>query len=234
MIKYFLKDLQNIGKRDLDDISALLTVSFPNSVGLSGLINDYKETPFSLFFARKDSTLIFVSLILPSHPTLYLYYVCVNPDFRGAGVFKNAFHHLKTIYAKKGYTTYALDASQEENVPPGITQAKRLQIFNRLGFHLFLFKNPSPFTKYVNKNTYVSLRTGRGQLLERYDGTYKVLMTDGTIKKVGLKDILGCLDDLDSIGPDLCPMKTVASVTGGTHRRRRLFAQTKKVSKRLP
>jgi hypothetical protein len=227
MIKYFLKDLQNIDQQDFDDISELFMVSFPNSVGLSGLINGHKQTPFSLFFARKDSLLIFVSLVFPSHPTLYLYYVCVNPNFRGTGVFKHAFRRLKTIYTKKGYTTYALDVSQEENVPPGITQAKRLQIFNRLGFHLVPFKNPSPFTKHANLNTYVTLKSGRGQLLERYGDTYKILMTDGNVKKVGLGDILGCLDDLDSVGPDLCPMQTVSSIVGGT-RRRRCMVHTRK------
>jgi len=230
MIKYFIKDLQGLDYQDYTDISSLFQVSFPNSIGLDGLIENYKHVGFFLFFARENTKLTFVSLILAKRPTLYLYYVCVNPESRGSGVFKRAYKQLRTIYLKKGFTTFALDASEEENVPPGMTQPKRIQIFNRLGFHIVAKKNPNPFKPHTGDlQTYVILKEGKAQLLSRNSNQYLVLL-NGVKKTVGLGDILGCVDDMDSVGPDVCPMQTVPvqSTRGGSRKRKARLYLTRK------
>ena len=222
MGKYFLKDLQNLDSTDYNDIAELFKVNFPNSVGLDGLVSNYKHVGFQIFFERDAGSLTFVSLILAKRPTLYLYYVCVNPEHRGSGVFKRAFKNLRAMYLKKGFTTFALDASEEENVPPGMTQPKRIQIFNRLGFHIVAKKNPNPFSTHTQDlQTYVILNEGRGKLIGRSGNNYTVII-DGNQKIVGLADILGCVNDYASVGPDICPMQTVPVVKkGGASRRRR-------------
>ena len=230
MVKYFFRDLQNLEPQDYEDIANLFQVSFPNSVGLDGLISDYKHFGFTLFFARENNKLTFVTLILAKRPTLYLYYVCVNPESRGSGVFKRAYKELRAIYLKKGFTTFGLDASEEENVPPGITQAKRINIFNRLGFHIVPKKNPNPFKPHTGDlQTYVILKEGKAKLLSRNSNQYHVLL-NGEKKTVGLADILGCVDDMNSAGPDLCPMQTVAvlSSRGGSRKAKSKMRGTRK------
>jgi len=230
MVKYFIKDLHDLDSQDYADISSLFQVSFPNSVGLDGLISDYKHVGFSLFFAKSNNKVIFVTLILAKRPTLYLYYVCVCPESRGSGIFKRAYKELKAIYLKKGFTTFALDASEEENVPPGMTQAKRIQIFNRLGFHIVPKKNPNPFKPHTGDlKTYVILKEGKAQLLSRNSNQYLILI-NGVKKAVGLGDILGCVDDMGSVGPDICPMQTVPvqSTRGGSRKMKARLHLTRK------
>ena len=230
MVKYFIRDLDKLDSQDYTDISSLFQVSFPNSVGLDGLVKNYKHVGFSMFFAKENNNITFVSLILAKRPTLYLYYVCVNPESRGSGVFKRAYKELRAIYLKKGFTTFALDASEEENVPPGITQTKRIQIFNRLGFHIVTKKNPNPFKPHTGDlQTYVILKEGKAQLLTRNSNQYLVLL-NGVKKAVGLGDILGCVDDMGSDGPDVCPMQTVPvlSSRGGSRKRKAKLYLTRK------
>jgi hypothetical protein len=222
MVKYFIRDLDKLEPQEYTDISSLFQVSFPNSVGLDGLVKDFIHVGFSLFFAKTDNKVSFVTLILAKRPTLYLYYVCVCPESRGSGVFKRAFKELKSIYLKKGFTTFGLDASEEENVPPGMTQAKRIQIFNRLGFHIVPKKNPNPFKQNTGDlHTYVSLKEGQARLLSRTGNIYSVLM-NGVQKSVVLSDILGCVEDMKSSEPDLCPMLTNPIVKKGGSRRHRV------------
>ena len=224
MVKYFFRDLDKLEAQEYADISSLFQVSFPNSVGLDGLVKDYKHVGFVLFFAKSNNKVIFVSLILAKRPTLYLYYVCVCPESRGSGVFKKAYKELRAIYLKKGFTTFGLDASEEENVPPGMTQAKRIQIFNQLGFHIVPKKNPNPFKPHTgDPHTYVILKTGKAQLINRTGNNYTVLL-NGVENNVVLADILGCVDDMNSVGPDLCPMRTTPiTKKGGSRRRQRRF-----------
>jgi ribosomal protein S18 acetylase RimI-like enzyme len=228
MVTYYFKKFAELDNNDILDISNLFQKSFPNSVNLDGLMANYKTVPFLLFLARSGKQLLFVSLVLPKHPTVYLYYVCVNPEYRGNGVFKNAFKHLRRFFLAKGFTTFALDASEEDNVPPGMTQAKRLQIFNRLGFYIVPSKNPSPFVTYTDTNTYVVLDDGNARLLGREGSTYEVFF-NGATKHIKMEQIKGCVDNPSTSTPGVCPMQTVPVKRGGSRkRRRRAFNGSKK------
>ena len=52
MVKYFIRDLDKLEPQEYTDISSLFQVSFPNSVGLDGLVKDFIHVGFSLFFCK--------------------------------------------------------------------------------------------------------------------------------------------------------------------------------------
>ena len=184
-------------------LDELVIKTFPNSLTLGQIKNQYIGVPFSVFFVKSEGSLIFCSLIFSSRPTLYLYYICVPKELRSSGIFKRALSYIKSKFIEQGYKKLALDASDEKD---GLmNQKKRLEIFSRLGFRISNRKNPSPFEQHSDPKTYLVTNFGGGELIEQMGDSYVVLL-NGEKKTITLNQIKGCVSDLWSNTPDLCPM----------------------------
>jgi hypothetical protein len=203
MFRYYIINLNSLEQDLLEELDTIVKVVFPNSMTLSQIKQEYTTVPFSVFFVKNEGQIIYCSLILSSHPTLYIYYICVPKKFRSSGVFKRALRYLKHMYSKNGFTSFALDASEESD--PNMNQQKRLVIFSSLGFRLSKLKNKSPFKKHDDPKTYVVTLFGKGQLLEQQGDRY-VALINGEKKALNLKQIKGCVSDMMSENPDICPM----------------------------
>lgn len=203
MFRYHIKTLNEMSKDLLEEIDILIRKSFPDSTTLSDIRQQYMQVPFSVFYIKNQNTIIFVSLLFSSHPTLYLYYICVPKEFRSTGVFKRALKYLKSLFTKRGYTKFALDASEERNV--NMNQKKRIAIFLSLGFRISPLKNPSPFLLHTDPKTYVNTSVGVGELVEQIGDNYIVLLNEKK-KTLKLEQIKGFLSDPSSSVPDVCPM----------------------------
>jgi len=203
MFRYFIKSLNKLDQPTLLLLDELVVKTFPNSLTLQQIKNQYSGVPFSVFYVKNEGSIILCSLIFSSRPTLYLYYISVPKEFRSTGVFKRALIYLKAKFIGLGYKKFALDASEEKDAH--MNQKKRIQIFLHLGFRLSNRKNPSPFVKHADPKTYVLTNSGKAELLEVIGNQYIVLL-NGEKKTITLNQIKGCVADLWSDIPDLCPM----------------------------
>ena len=217
MFRYYIKNLNMLEQDVLEELDTIVKVIFPNSMTLLQIKQEYTSVPFSVFFVKNDGQVIYCSLILSSHPTLYMYYICVPEKFRSSGVFKKAFRYLKHMYTKNGFTSFALDASEESD--PNMNQQKRLLIFSSMGFRLSKLKNKSPFKKHDDPKTYIVTSFGKGELLDRQGDQYLALI-NGEKKTLNLKQIKGCVSDMMSENPDICPMVMKLNKTQRNTRRR--------------
>jgi hypothetical protein len=200
-----IKSLNSIDLATLEKMDVLCEEAFPNSSTLTDIKNTYSKVPFLLYYVTNlGGEIHYLTLMLPKYPTLYLYYICVPKAYRGNGIFKRAFKYLRATYIKKGYRYFALDASEES--VSDTNQAQRLKIFSSFGFILSPLKNPSPFVNNADPHNYVLTKFGKGQLMEHKAGKYRVLI-NGNSRLVNLEDITGCVSDLSSDQPLICPMK---------------------------
>lgn len=206
-----IKPLSSIDSVTLVKMDALCKEAFPNSSNLTQIKNSYSNVPFLLYYVTSsDGEILYLTLMLQKYPTLYLYYICVPKAHRGSGVFKRAFKYLRTAYVKKGYRYFALDASEESVSDTNLTQ--RLKIFTSFGFNLSSLKNPSPFITYADPHTYLVTKFGKGHLLGSRAGKYRVSI-NGVSTLIDLEDITGCVSDLSSDVPLICPMKMALANT---------------------
>lgn len=203
MYRYYIKHLKNIDSTTLEKLDILVINSFPNSLTLEEIKKQYADTPFSVFYIIEERSIVFCSLIFSKRPTLYLYYICVPKDLQGTGVLKRALKYIKPKFSKLGYTKLALDASEEKDAY--MNQKKRIQIFMNLGFKKSPLKNPSPFQTHADPKTYLDTTLGKGELVQVVDDMYIVLL-NGEKKAIRLNQIRGCISDLWSDTPDICPM----------------------------
>ena len=217
MFRYYIENLNELSQEAVDELDILIRKSFPGSLTLSDIRQQYKSVPFSVCFVKNQNTLIFCSLLFASHPTLYLYYICVPKEFRSTGVFKRALKYLKQVFAKRKYTRFALDASEEKDAH--MNQKKRINIFLSLGFRISPLKNPSPFIEHTDPKTYVRTSVGTGELVEQIGDEYFVLLNDKR-RSLTLNQIKGCISDLSSSDPDLCPMTMSIVPKAGTRKNR--------------
>ena len=203
MFRYDIKPLKTLDQESLEELDKLVIKTFPNSLTLAQIKQQYSSVPFSVFFVSNSGKIMLVSLLLPSNPTLYLYYICVPKQFRSQGIFKRALKYLKEVFLKQKYTSFALDASEESDNK--MNQKKRLVIFSNLGFRLSSYKNPSPFESHDDPKTYVVTNQGKGELVEQVGDKYIVLLNYQK-QEFSLNQIKGCVSDLWSDAPDLCPL----------------------------
>jgi len=203
MFRYHIKNLNEISQTDLENLDILIRKSFPGSLTLSDIRQQYMNVPFSVFFVKQQAVVMFCSLLFPSHPTLYLYYICVPKEFRSTGIFTRALKYLKPLFMRQGYTKFGLDASEEKN--SHMNQKKRIAIFLKMGFRLSPLKNPSPFIENTDPKTYVNTSVGVGELVEQIGDDYIILL-NGLRRPLKIHQIKGCVSDLSSLEPDLCPM----------------------------
>jgi hypothetical protein len=197
--------LNSIDLATLEKMDVLCKEAFPYSSNMTAIKNSYGNIPFLLYYiTNSNGEILYLTLMLQKYPTLYLYYICVPKAYRGEGVFKRAFNYLRSAYIKKGYRYFALDASEES--VSDTDQAQRLKIFSSFGFNLAPMKNPSPFVNNADPNNYLLTKFGKGRLVEHKAGKYLVLI-NGKGLLLNLEDITGCVSDLSSDAPLICPMK---------------------------
>jgi hypothetical protein len=203
MFKYHIENLKNLDMLTIEQLDKLVMKTFPNSLTLEQIKQQYVDVPFSVFFVKSGGSIVFLSLIFSSRPTLYFYYICVPKEYRQTGIFKRAMTYIKPKYSQQGYTRFALDASEEKN--SHMNQKKRIDIFMHMGFKISNRKNPSPFQQHADPRTYLLTTLGKAELLEQLSEQYIVLL-NGEKRTITLKQIKGCVSDLMSDTPDLCPM----------------------------
>lgn len=204
MLHNYIEKLRTLSTEELLNIDKVIVESFPNSMTLTQIKAGFLNVPFSVYFVKKDENIVFCALILSKYPTLYLYYICVPKLVRGSGMFKKCFSYLKRLYIKKGYRYFALDASDE--VGQNINQQVRLQIFSKMGFRISVKKNPSPFVKYDDMNTYLVTKKGTGRLIKFLNNRYLISIND-TQFYLALDDISYSVSHIDSTESEVCPMK---------------------------
>ena len=219
MFRYYIQNLNKIDQANLILLDELVVKTFPNSLTLEQIKNQYIDVPFSVFFIKNKGDLVFCSLIFSSRPTLYLYYICVPKAYRSTGVFRKALGYLKSKFIELGYKKFALDASEEKDAH--MNQKKRIQIFLHMGFRLSNRKNPSPFVKHADPKTYLVTNSGKAELLEVLGDQYIILL-NGEKKTITLDSIKGCVSDLWSDLPDLCPMTMQLPLNRNKTRRSRV------------
>lgn len=204
MFRYFIKNINDLEHDCFEKLDSLTKACFPNSLSLSDMKHKYSTIPLLVFYIKHNKEYIYFTLLYDKRPTLYIYYICVPIQYRGKGILKRAIKYLKTVYSKKSYTSFALDASEEQESQ--MDQKTRIQIFSKMGFYISHLKNESPFEKHKDPKTYVVTSSGKGLLTEKKGNQYYVLI-NGVNAPFLIGQIDGCLSDMFSDEPDICPMK---------------------------
>jgi len=108
----------------------------PGVFKLKELRDHHSKNTDILYIIEDDTPIYFLLLDLyPKHKTVYIHDVCVNKNQRGKGTFKKSLEFLKDHYAKKGYKSFTLDASDSEK-EAHLNQKSRIHIFHSAGFDI--------------------------------------------------------------------------------------------------